>query len=66
MQQLHGTRRDRERLPAIVGDSERHAATPWDRERQPATMGDSERHAAVLRETASDHGNLKRHGVLLQ
>ena len=34
MQQLHGTDRDGERRPATVGESERHAGTPWDRERR--------------------------------
>ena len=34
MQQLHGARKESERPPAIIRDSERHAATPWDCERQ--------------------------------
>ena len=50
MQQLNGKVRDSERLPATIGDSERHAATPWDWsdiERPPAKIEDSERHAAT-------------------
>ena len=34
MQQLHGSRRDSDRKPATLGDSERHAATPWNWKRE--------------------------------
>ena len=50
MQHLHGTKRDSERKRAKIGDSERHAATPWyhrDIERQASTMRNSERHVAT-------------------
>ena len=60
MQQLHGSRKGSNRQPATIGDSERHAATPWDQrnsegqpttieanERQPATTGESERHTTL-------------------
>ena len=33
MQQFHGARKESERQPATMRDSERHAATPWDLER---------------------------------
>ena len=35
LQQLYGTRSDSERQPETMGDSEKHATTPWDhRDRQ--------------------------------
>ena len=48
MQQLHCIRRENERQPATIEDSERHAATPWHWEIKTANIGDSERHAATL------------------
>ena len=51
MQQLCGTWREIERQRETIGDSERHAATPWDwrdGERQNATTRDSERDVATL------------------
>ena len=53
---IHATVRDSERQLATMGDSERHAETPWDRrdsERKPATIGEWERHTATLGESAS-------------